>query len=177
MLICYLKQVSNWANSYFLQYTESSPLLLCRYIYYRMFTRVTIIDKYLSCSRNQVQLLETGTQHYLKFQVLPSPHSLVGTLLTWLALLNTFPCLPSHLKTVHASDSVVATQCWDKKQLKHSKTAKAVASPTMKSFSPLPTLLQMELKILLIKGQTSAQTSTDIHRTITGSPFVTEHSS
>lgn len=27
-------------------------------------TRVTIIDKYLSCLRNQTQLLETGTQHY-----------------------------------------------------------------------------------------------------------------
>lgn len=71
-------------------------------------TRVTIIDKYLSCLRNQAQSLETGTQHYLKFQtldtqVLPSPLSLVGTLLTWLALLKAYPCLPSHPKTVHAS--------------------------------------------------------------------------
>lgn len=47
----------------------------------------------------------------------------------------------------------------------------------MKSFSPLPTLLQMELKILLIKGQTSAKISRDTHRAITGSPFVTKHPS
>lgn len=174
MLICYLKQVSSWANSYFLQYTESSPLLLYRYILQNAETRVTIVDKSLSCLRNQAQSLERGTQHYLKFQtldtqVLPSPLSLTGTLLTWLALVKAYPCLPSHPKPVHALNFVVATQCWDKKQLKHRKTTKAVASPTMKSFCPLPILLQMELKILFIEGQTSAQTSTDIHRGITGS--------
>lgn len=139
-------------------------------------TRVTIIDKYLSCLRNQTQLLETGTQHY---QVADAGYS--GTAKSSFTCRHTsnVTCsagdlfLPSFsAERVHASNSVVTTQCWDKKQPKHSKTAKAVASPTMKSFSPLPTLLQMELKILLIKGQTSAQTSTDIHRAITGSPLL-----
>lgn len=137
-------------------------------------TRVTIIDKYLSCLRNQAQLLETGTQHYLKFQildtqVLPSPLSLVGILLTWLALLKAYPCLPSHLKTFILQTLWLQFNAGTKKKLKHSKTAKTGAFPTMKSFSP--TLLQTELKILLIKGQTS----TDIHRAITG--FVTKHPS
>lgn len=169
MLICYLKQVSNWANPYYLQYTESSPLLLCRYIYHRMQRDKIDISVISYISYIQIpkllkkpgSVVRNSTQHYLEFhildtQVLSSPVSLVGTLLTWLALLKTYPSLPSHLKMVHALNSVVATQCWDKKQLKHSKTANAVASPTMKSFSPLPTLLQMELKFSLIKGQISA---------------------
>lgn len=78
MLICYLKQASNWANSYFLQHNESSPLLLCRmHITEWWETRVTIIDKYLSCLRNQAQLLERGTQHYLEFQTLDTQYCLV----------------------------------------------------------------------------------------------------
>lgn len=117
MLICYLKQVSNWANPYYLQYTESSPLLLCRYVYHRM--QRDKIDSYIQIPKllkKPGSVVRNSTQHYLAFhildtQVLSSPVSLVGTLLTWLALLKTYPSLPSHLKTVHALNSVVATQC------------------------------------------------------------------